>query len=94
LPPRKADLPTPNAQQPRALLRGAAACYRGPPVRVIPGCGPGHPRRSGDGRNLEVDYRNKGAITKVTVQSSLMSGCYQIVPRKRRPFPDDVFFDL
>jgi hypothetical protein len=39
-------------------------------------------------------YRSKGAITKVTVQTSLMSGRHHNVQRKRRPFPGDVFFDL
>jgi hypothetical protein len=39
-------------------------------------------------------YRNKCAIPKLTVQSSLMRGCRRIAQRKRRPFPGGVFSGL
>jgi hypothetical protein len=39
-------------------------------------------------------YRIRGAITKVTAQSRLMSGRRHIAQRKRRPFSGGVFFHL
>ena len=58
--------------------------------------GPVHLRRSGDGRDTELRgrYRNSGAMTKVIVQSNLLSGRQPVVQRKRRPFPGGVFLDL
>ena len=42
----------------------------------------------------DAPYRNRDAFAKVTVQSSLIGGYHQVVHRKRRPFPGDVFVNL
>ena len=49
---------------------------------------------AGAGTAKLVSCRKKGAIAKVTAQSSLMSVRRLIVHRKRRPFPGGVFFNF
>lgn len=91
---RNSGPPTASKMQmrPRADSHGPASHFNQLTGREITSL-PARPSPRQRGDPDRQSYRNKGAITNLTVQSSLMSGYHHTVHRKRRPFPGDVFFD-